>query len=220
MSDFVLYNYFRSSTSYRVRIALHHKGLSFEYIPVHLLSNGGEQHKAQYRSLNPIGEVPTLVHKGQAIAQSMCIIEYLDEVVPQKNLFPKDPFKKSKVRQVCENINCSIHPLQNLKTLQFLEKEFGFDQDKKNKWTHEWIDRGLIATEKILQDSAGRFAFGDDMTAADLFIVPQLFSADRFGVNIRNYSLLYRLFEECNKQDAFFKAHPYRQMDTPADLKI
>ena len=142
MSDLVLYNYFRSSASYRVRIALHHKRLPFEYKAVHLLNNGGEQNTAEYKNLNPAGEVPTLVHNGKALSQSMAILQYLDEVFPQHPLFPKDPFQKAKVIQFCEGINCT-QPYQNLRTTQVLEKDFQFSSEQKDKWMNYWLGRNF-----------------------------------------------------------------------------
>ena len=219
MSQLVLYNYFRSSTSYRVRIALNLKGLPYEYRSVHLLNNGGEQNKKEYRALNPIGGVPTLVHEGKTISQSMAIIEYLDEVFPQTPLFPRDPFLKAKVRQFCENINADIHPLGNLKVLQFLESEFQADQNKKNIWLSKWISEGLSACEKTIQPYAGMFCFGSSLTTADLFLVPQLFTARRFQVDMSAFGILLKIEENLLKNSAFVQAHPHRQPDTPEELR-
>lgn len=214
-----LYNYFRSSTSYRVRIALYHKGLPFEYKAVHLLNNGGEQHSPEYRKLNPQGEIPTLVHEGRPIAQSLAIIEYLEEVFPQKPLFPQDPFTRAKVRQFCENINAFIHPLSNLKVLQYLEKNHGYDQKQKEVWIQHWAGLGFAATEKLLQESAGDFCFGDKVTAADLFLIPQVFSVKRFHVDMQAYPLIRKIESNCLKLEAFQKAGPGNQPDTPTDFK-
>jgi len=218
MSDLVLYNYFRSSASYRVRIALHWKGLSFDYRPVHLLNNGGEQHSSDYKALNPASEVPTLVHGRNTLSQSMAILQYLDEVFPQKPLFPKDSFQKAKVIQFCEGINCT-QPYQNLGTLQYLEKEFGFTQAQKDRWLQKWIGRNLEASEKILQSITGTYCFGAEVTAAEAFLIPQIFSAHRFGVDTTKYSTLQRIYDTCQGLEAFKKAHPLNQPDTPAELK-
>lgn len=214
----ILFNYFRSSTSYRARIALHWKGLDFDYKPVHLLNNGGEQHLAEYRQLNPAGEVPTLMHGQRVIAQSMAIIQYLDEVFPQQALFPKEAFQKAKVFQFCENINCG-HSVHNLKVLSFLEKEFGADQGKKDLWLKEWMGRVFESSEKLLSQTAGKHCFGDTVTAADVFLVPHVFSAARFNVDTSKYSTITRVCENALKLEAFIKAHPMKQIDTPADLK-
>lgn len=214
-----LYNYFRSSAAYRVRIALHLKGLEFEYKPIHLLNDGGQQHSPQYRKINPNREVPSMVHEGQVINQSVAIIEYLDETFPTPPLYPKNPSDRARVRQLCEIINCT-HPLQNLKVLQYLEKEFGADESRKAKWISEWMHRGFEAFEETIRTTAKMFSLGDHVTAADLFLVPQIFSAKRFHVDITKYPLMSKINENCLELDAFQRAHPFRQMDTPADLRI
>jgi maleylacetoacetate isomerase/maleylpyruvate isomerase len=218
MSDLVLYNYFRSSTSYRARIALHHKGLDFEYKPVHLLNNGGEQNSDEYKRLNPAGEVPTLIHKGKAIAQSMAIIQYLDEVFPEKALFPKNSVEKARVLQISEGVNCG-HALTNLKTLQKLQKDFSFSEEQKKEWSKHWVNKILESCEKQIKTTAKTYAFGDQVTVADIFIIPQLFSAKRFEVDTTRYPLLAKIEENCLKLEAFKKSHPMNQIDTPAEAK-
>lgn len=222
MKKLTLFNYYRSSTSYRVRIALHLKNLAFEYQPIHLLNNGGEQNLPHYRNLNPIGGVPTLaINNIQYLSQSFAIIEYLDESYPQPfPLFSKDPFEKAKIKQICENINADIHPLQNLKVMQFLENKHSYTQDQKNEWCQKWITDGLNATEKLISETAETYSFGNRITAADLFIVPQLFSAERFKVDITQFKVLNKINKNCLNQTAFIQAHPYRQIDTPLDLRI
>ncbi len=220
MSQIKLYNYFRSSTSYRVRIALHLKKIDFEYKPIHLLNSGGEQHSPEYRALNPVGGVPTLVHDNKVISQSFAIIEYLDEAFPQTyQLLPQDPYLKAKIRQVCENINADIHPLQNLKLMQYLEKKHGYTQDQKDEWAQIWINQGLAATEKILATTTKTYAFGEEITAADLFIVPQIFSSLRFKVDMSKYPLLSKINDNCLKLEAFQKSHPSKQIDTPPEAR-
>ncbi len=218
MSDLALYGYFRSSASYRVRIGLHLKGLPFRYEAVHLLNQGGEQNTAQYKSLNPAAEVPTLIHQGQHLSQSMAILLYLDEVFPAKPLFPKDSFAKAKVIQFCEGINCT-QPYQNLRTLQFLENNYQFDQTQKDLWLQHWMGRNLESSEKLLESSAGTYCFGDQVTAADLFLIPQLFAANRFGVDSKKFPLISKIEENCQKLEAFQQAHPFAQPDTPAELR-
>lgn len=221
MSDLILYNYFRSSTSYRVRIALEAKGLTYTYKPVHLLHDGGEQNTESYRRLNPAGGVPTLQHGDRVISQSFAILEYLDEAFPQTPaLMPADIFLRAKVRQFCEVINADIHPLQNLKVMQYLEKQAHFNAEQKAAWLNKWIINGLTAAEKTLESFAGRYCFGDTITAADAFLIPQLFSCKRFNVDITHFQLLSRINENCLQSEAFQKAHPYRQPDTPDDLRI
>ncbi len=225
MVEFTLHNYFRSSTSYRVRIALELKQIKYDYKPVHLLNNGGEQNSPHYQFLNPIGGVPTLVHQHQGqekiIGQSLAIIEYIDEIFPDLNpLFPKDSYAKSLVKQFCENINADTHPYSNLKTLQYLEKEFHIDQNQKTKWIQHWIDLGLTACEKMIATYKGQFCFSNALTAADLCLVPQMVSAERFQVDIKKYSELYKIYNHCMTIEAFKTAHPFRQIDTPEELRI
>lgn len=219
MNSLVLYNYFRSSTSYRVRIALHYKNLDFKYEPVHLVNNGGEQFSSQYLSLNQMAEVPTLVHNQKVISQSMAIIEYLDEVFPQNPLFPKDPYLKAQVRQFCEIINSFLHPLSNLKVLKKLETDCQYDQTKKEAWIQHWSSHGLVALEKLVKKTHGIYCFTDDITAADLFLAPALFSAKRFHVNLKNYLILNQIDDRLNKLDCFIKSHPFNQPDSPSEVK-
>ena len=213
MNELKLYNYFRSSTSYRVRIAMHLKNLNFEYIPVHLLNNGGEQHSVEYKKISPLGEVPTLVHNGKAIAQSVAIIEYLDEIFPQPQLYPQDAFHKARVRQICENINSFMHPLANLKVQQYLEKKHGYTQTDKEAWVQHWVSQGFAALEDMLSITSGRYAYGQEVTAADVFIVPMVFSAQRFKVDLSKYPNVMRVNDEALKLDGFAKAHPSKQID-------
>lgn len=220
MSELILYNYFRSSTSYRVRIALNYKNLKFEYRAVHLLNDGGEQHKENYKNLNPMAEVPSLVHNGVTISQSMAIVEYLDEVYPKPQLFPKDPYKRAQVRQFCENINSFMHPVCNLKILQYLEKKHGYSQTDKEEWIAHWSKHGFEATENILRKNASKFCFGNEITAADLFLIPQVFSAVRFKVDLEKYPLVKKINEHCLSLDFFKKSHPYQQPDTPENERV
>ena len=221
MSNLKLYNYFRSSTSYRARIALALKELNYEYSPIHLINNGGEQNSVQYRNLNPVGGVPTLQHDQVIISQSMAIAEYIDEVFKTgQQLFPNSAATKAKVRQVCEIINADIHPLQNLKVTHFLEKNLNLSAEAKQAWLDKWIGDGLAALEKTITPSAKDFAFGNEITLADAFIVPQLFSAKRFNIDITRFEKLAAVNENCLKHPAFNQAHPYRQIDTPEDLRI
>lgn len=214
MSDLVLYNYFRSSTSYRARIALHHKQLSFDYRSVHLVKNGGEQHSADYRQLNAMGEVPTLVHKGKVIAQSLAIIQYLEDVFPDHPLFPKEPVLKAQILQFCENVNAGMHPLQNFKVMKYLSTHFSATEEQRQAWLNEWMGRGLKSLESLVNNHGGDFCFGNHLTAADCVLVPQLFSARRFKVPIEQYKSLLRIEERCLRLDAFEKAHPANQIDS------
>lgn len=218
MSSLVLYNYFRSSTSYRVRLALHLKNLPFEYVPVNLLK--GEQHSPEYRKINPLGGVPTLIHDGKIIPESFAIIEYLDEVFPQHPLFPKDAYIKARIRQFCEVINSFMHPMGNLKTLQYLEKNHGYSQDQKEQWVQHWAHQGLEVLEKTLKEFAGTYSFGEAITTADVFLIPQILTCQRFKVDMSKYPSLMKVNEACLNIEGFKMAHPFRQIDTPEEFKI
>jgi maleylacetoacetate isomerase len=216
MAEIKLLNYFRSSTSYRVRIALALKGVSYDYVPVHLLNNGGEQNKPDYRALNPLGGVPTLVHGDFALSQSFAIIEYIDEIFPEiPQLFPKDTRSRAKVREFCQIINADMHSYGNLKTLQYLEKNWQVDAAQKNAFVANFFTQGLQACEAHLQKSSAQYCFGDTITAAECFLVPVLFTAQRFGVPLVNYPLCRSISERCLKLPAFMAAHPQNQTDTP-----
>ena len=217
MASMVLYNYFRSSTSYRVRLALHYKGLQFEYKPINLLK--GEQLSADYKKINPLGGVPTLVHDGKIIPESFAIMEYLDEVFPQKPLFPKDAYTKARIRQVCEVINSFMHPMANLRTLKYMEAKHGYDQNQKDGWAQHWVSQGLEVLETTLKEFSGTYSFGNEITMADLFLIPQLLTSQRYKVDISKYPTLVKINENCLKLESFQKAHPFVQIDTPEEFK-
>lgn len=205
-----LYNYWRSSASYRVRLALHSKGLDFEYVPVHLLRDGGEQHQPAYRERNPLRQVPLLVlEDGKEIAQSMAILEYLEEVHPEPPLLPEDPVERAKARQIAEMINAGIQPLHNLSVTQHLQS-LGVDG---KEWTVHWIARGLEAVEAVVRRSAGTYCVGDRPSFADVCLIPQLYSARRFGVDVEVYPTLLRVEAACQELLAFQAAAPDKQPD-------
>lgn len=208
-----LYSYFRSSASYRVRIGLNWKGLHYEYIPVHLLKDGGQQHKPEYRKVNPMGHVPALDHEGFLVAESVAILDYVDQMFPMKPLFLSHPKEKARVLQVCEVINSGIQPLQNLKVNQYQEKELGMSKEQVASWNQHWITRGLESLEKMLQTSAGTYCFGGEFSAADCFLVPQCFAARRFGVKVENYPIVARIEAACLKLEPVQRAHPEKQPD-------
>lgn len=212
-SEFILYSYYRSSASYRARIALNLKEIKFEYRPVHLLKSGGEQNQPDYRRLNPSGQVPCLIHNGKPIAQSMSILEYLDQILPEPNLFPHEAYDRAIVMQICEIVNSGIQPLQNTSVMAELEKTYGLTSEQRKAWIHEWNRRGLKALEEILKKTAGDHAFGDTITAAECFIVPQVFSANRFGVPLNEYPTVQRVCHAVEELEAFMLAHPSRQPD-------
>lgn len=217
MATMILYNYFRSSTSYRVRLAMNVKGLDFEYKPINLLK--GEQRSPEYLKINPLGGVPTLIHNGKLIPESFAIMEYLDEVFPEPALFPKDAYLKARIRQVCEVINSFMHPMGNLKTLQYMEKHHGYAQEQKEEWFKHWATQGLQTLETTLKEFAGTYSFGDQVTMADLFLVPQLVTCQRFKMDLSPYPTLVKISENCNKLEAFQKAHPFKQIDTPEEFR-
>lgn len=215
MSQFVLYSYFRSSASYRVRIALNLKGISYEYRSVHLLNNGGEQNKDEYRSLNPSGQVPTLIHQGRAIGQSLAIIDYLDRIKQDPPLFPFDPYQRAIALQACEIINSGIQPLHNLKTLQELGGRFNASEEQKNQWATDWIRNGLDVLEKFLQPMGTRFSLGGEVSAVDCFVIPHLANADRYKISLDPYPVLSMIRFNCEMMEEFKKASPANQPDTP-----
>ena len=214
-TDFILYNYFRSSASYRVRIALEMKAIPYEYRAVHLINDGGEQYKPQYQALNPSREVPTLVHKGRAIAQSLAILDYLDSVAPTPRLFPNDAIRRALVIQACEIINSGAQPPGNLRVQKLLVEKFGATEAQKSDWTNYWVNYGLETMETFLKPHAGKYSFGDDVTASDLCVVPMMFTADRFKVSTAACPTLNRINENCVKLEAFKKAAPSAQPDFP-----
>jgi maleylacetoacetate isomerase len=211
-----LYSYFRSSASYRVRIALHWKHLGFEYIPIHLVKDGGQQFSAQYCAVNPAAKVPTLDHDGFFLAESVAIIDYLDRIFPERALWPTDPRARARVLQICEIINSGIQPLQNLRTTNYLERDMALGKEGSARWMKHWIHDGLAALEKVLEGSAGTYAFGGEVTAADAFIIPQCFSSRRFGVRIEDYPVLARVEARCLALPEFRAAHPEAQPDYSA----
>lgn len=221
MKNLILYNYFRSSTSYRARIALALKKLEYEYYPIHLLNNGGEHHSESYRKLNPMGGIPTLVHDGKVIGQTMAILQYLDEAFPQTyQLFPNDFFQKAKVIQFCENINTDIHPVQNLKVLKYLGNTFGVTEEQKEHWVQHWISEGFKALEKMAQETSKEYCFGSTVTAADVYLIPQMVTAERFNTDLSPFPVLNKVYKNCLELPEFKNAHPFRQIDTPAELLI
>ena len=211
----VLHNYFRSSAAYRVRIALNLKGLDYEYIPVHLVRDGGMQLKEAYTSLNPQQLVPLLDDHGFQLSQSLAIIEYLDEKFPEVRLIPESRQDRARVRQIAMAIACDIHPLQNLRVLKYLTGKLGVSEEDKSDWIRHWLSLGLQALESNLAHSStrGTFCVGDTPTMADCVLVPQLFSAARFNVDTSNYPTLRAIHDACNALPAIAAAHPSRQMD-------
>jgi maleylpyruvate isomerase len=209
-----LYNYWRSSASWRVRIGLNLKGLAYNYEAVHLLKDGGQQNSDAYRALNPMRTVPTLEfeHEGQVrrLSQSVAILEYLEERYPTPALLPSDPLLRARARMLVEMVNSGMQPLQNLSVLQFVKGEL--KSDDKAFGAH-WNVRGLTALEAAVKETAGTYCLGETVSLADVFLVPQLYGARRFAVDLTPYPTLTRIEAACEKLPAFQAAHPDRQPD-------
>ncbi len=209
-----LYNFFRSGTSYRLRIALNLKGLSPEYVPVDLRT---EQHLgAEYRALNPQGLVPTLVtDDAQVLIQSPAILEWLEERYPEPALLPADAAGRARVRAMAALVGCDIHPINNRRILEYLRHQFGCDEAAINAWCSTWISAGFDALEALLAADPGRgaFCFGNAPTLADVYLVPQIDSARRFKVDLSRWPRLLAVDEACRALDAFERAAPGCQPD-------
>ena len=211
-----LFNYFRSSSSYRVRIACNLKGLSYAYLPVHLNRDGGEQFSQAFSTLNPQQLVPVLEDGGFRFAQSMAILEYLEERYPEIPLLPRSDIDRARVREIAQYIACEMHPLNNLRVLKFLSGPLSVSDDQKQRWIVHWLETGLAALEAELSHSPHRgvFCFGGTPTLADCCLVPQLFNARRFGVDVQAYPTLDAIDRRCGELDAFERAHPSLQPDS------
>ncbi|EKT4524263.1 maleylacetoacetate isomerase [Pseudomonas putida] len=207
-----LFTYFRSTSSYRVRIALALKGLDYQALPVNLLK--GEQHGAGYLALNPQGRVPALrTDEGALLVQSPAIIEYLEEAYPQVPLLPTTAEARAKVRGVAAIIGCDVHPLHNVSVLNQL-RQLGHDETQVNQWIAHWVGQGLAAVEQLIGDEG--FCFGDQPGLADVYLIPQLYAAERFNVDLAGYPRIRRVKALAEAHPAFAKAHPSRQPDTTA----
>jgi maleylacetoacetate isomerase len=213
-----LYSYWRSSAAYRVRIALNLKGLPYELVPVNLLANGGEQHGQDYHELNPQELVPLLRDGGRIVRQSMAIIEYLDETYDgELKLVPATARDRSRVRALAQLVACDIHPINNLRVMQYLEREFNVPEVERERWSRHWIVEGFKALEAMLADnpSTGVFCEGDDPSLADVCLVPQVYNAKRWSVDMGAFPTIARINEECLKMAAFERARPENQPDAP-----
>ncbi len=211
-----LHTYFRSSAAYRVRIGLNLKGLDYEAVPVHLVKDGGQQLSAEYRAINPNALVPALQDDGATITQSLAILEYLDETYPASPLLPSTPAARARVRSLALQIACDIHPLNNLRVLKYLVKEAGVSEETKNAWYVHWVEQGFAALELQLSGSpdTGKFCHGDTPTLADVVLVPQVFNAVRFKIDMGPYPTISRIVAECDALPAFAAAHPNQQADS------
>lgn len=215
---FRLYGFWRSSASYRVRIALALKGLPYDYVAVNLARNGGEQFQSAYRAINPQSRVPALQFDGQFLLQSMAILEWLDETHPLPPLLPEEPLARARVRSLAQIIAADIQPLQNVAVTNYLRRELGATDDTVRAWLGEWIGRGLAALEARLASEAGtgRLCHGDSPTHADCCLVPQCYAARRFGVDPAGFPAIARIEAACLELEAFRVAAPERQPDAPA----
>lgn len=214
MEKLSLYSYYRSSCSYRVRIALYYKDLDFEYKAVHLIKN--QQFLDTYKKFNPLSQVPSLKHGEKVLTQSLPILLYLEEIKPKPALLPEDSFKRAEVLSFCEMINSGVQPLQNFSVLNELGGRFKAD---KKEWSKHWIEKGLSACENFLKSSSNNssnsYCFSNKLSLADLFLIPQIYNGNRFGVDRKALPLLEKINKHCLTLEAFQKALPENQPDCP-----
>jgi maleylacetoacetate isomerase len=210
-----LYTFFRSSASYRVRIALNLKAIDCEQTPIHLRRGGGEQLMPAYTAINPQALVPTLEDNGRILTQSLAIIEYLEETHPNPPLLPKDPADRALVRSMALVIACEVHPIQNLRVLNYVKATYSQTDEQVNKWAQHWIDLGLAALQKMIvaQPKRGKFCFGDVPTLADVCLIPQLGNARRYGCDLSKYPTILEIEQNCSAIPAFVNAAPEKQPD-------
>lgn len=192
------------------------KGIDYEYRAVNLMKDGGQQHSAEFKEINPMEQVPAFVVGDVALTQSLAIIDYLEDMYPEPAIVPKDPVKKAQARALAEIVAAGIQPIQNL-SVQF---KYSDNAEKRKEWAQYWIDRGFTAVEKMLPATCGKYCVGDSVTIADVCLVCQRMNADRFGVDMGKFPIITRIIDECSKLDAFKKAHPFVQPDCPEDLRI
>ncbi|XP_037096706.1 maleylacetoacetate isomerase isoform X1 [Syngnathus acus] len=208
----VLHGYFRSSCSWRVRIAFALKGIEYDQVPVNLIKDGGQQLTEDYKTLNPMQQVPAVEIDGVALSQSLAVIQYIDETRPEPRLLPSDPIKRAHVRMISDLIASGIQPLQNLHVIQKIGAE-------KVQWAQYFINRGFEALEPLLKQTAGKYCVGDEISMADVCLVPQVYNAERFKVDLSLYPTIQRLNETLMKIEAFQVSHPSCQPDTPVELR-
>ena len=207
-----LYSYWRSSASYRVRIALNLKGLTAEIVPVNLLKS--EQKNWEYAQVNPQMRVPALVDHGNVMTQSLAIMEYLEEMHPSNALLPLVPHERARVRALALAVACDISPLGNLGALHYLSKNIGISDEQKQEWIRHWMEEGFAALEQMLMEGAtGRFCHGAAPTMADCFLIPQVYNARRFNITLDSYPTIVRIDAACAQLPAFIAAHPSNQSD-------
>ncbi|RZA22290.1 MAG: maleylacetoacetate isomerase [Lysobacteraceae bacterium] len=212
-----LYSYWRSSAAYRVRIGLNLKGLAYEIVPVHLLRDGGQQRSPEYRDINPQQLVPVLGHGHRRLGQSLAILEYLDEMWPEPPLLPSIARERHRVRALSQLVACDVHPLNNLRVLQYFEHEWYVPQPERDEWVRHWITEGFAAAEAMVADhpSTGTYCEGNLPTMADCCLIPQVYNARRFGVDMARFPTLQRIEAACLALPEFDAARPERQPDAP-----
>lgn len=210
-----LYSYWRSSAAYRVRIALHYKGIEFDTQSVHLVQDGGQQHSDAYQQLNPSQLIPTLKDGDLVIGQSMAILQYLEERYPQSPLLPDDIVKRAHIQSFALDIACDIHPLNNLRVLQHLTAEFKNNDDQNQQWYRHWLATGFKVLEEKLRRHGGLFCYGDQPTLADVVLVPQVYNAHRYELGMDDFPFIQSVYERCNDIEAFALAAPEVQPDAP-----
>jgi maleylpyruvate isomerase len=213
--EFVLYGYFRSSAAFRARIALNLKGIKPEMRFVHLLKDGGQQHTAEYKALNPQELIPALVHEGHTITQSLAIIEYLNEIVPEPPFLPTDAYGRARCREIAYAVACDIHPVNNLRIGRFIKKTFDTQDEAVFAWQRHWIEIGFDALETMLLSSkeTGRFCHGDAPTIADICLIPQVANARRVNLDIVRWPTIARVEAHALTLPAFAAALPKNQPD-------
>lgn len=206
-----LTTYFRSTAAYRIRIALNLKGVNHELVPLNLFT--GEQTSTDFLNTNPDGLIPVLETDGEVLTQSMAILEYLEETQTKVTLLPVDPIQRAFVRALAQTIVSDIHPLNNLRVQKYLAKEMGVNDEQKLQWYHHWVKTGFIGLEKRLAKSAGAFCVGDELSLADVCLIPQVYNAHRFNCPMDDYPTINRLNQSCVELEAFASAAPHRQPD-------
>lgn len=212
----ILYSYFRSSAAYRVRIGLNLKGLDYQIKPVHLLKDGGQQHQPDYVQINPVQLLPALDDDGLIITQSLAILEYLDERYPELPFLPKTSAERAWARSMAQTVACDIHPLNNLRVLQYLKNELHAQEDARNQWYRHWVSVGLEGLEALVQRYGKKghaFIFGDTPGMAEICLIPQMFNARRFEIDLTAFPRLLAVEEKCLELSAFQEAAPDRQPD-------
>lgn len=208
-----LYSYWRSTAAYRVRIALNLKQIDYEYKAIHLVKNGGEQLQEDYKAINPQSLVPSLeTDDGQVITQSLAIIEYLETISSKNPLYSQNQIKNAQIKSVALSIACDIHPLNNLRVLKYLKGQ-DWQQQQTDQWYAHWVHQGFTAIEQQLKQNAGKYCFGDEITIADIFLVAQVYNANRFKVTLDDYPIIVGVNQNCLDRKEFINALPENQID-------